>query len=38
MVKFILLCAAWMALSGKNRDDKAKYNIAEEIMNRKRRR
>ena len=38
MVKFLLLCVAWMALSGKKKGDAAKYNVAEEIMNGKRRR
>lgn len=38
MIKFLLMAAAWMAISGKMRGDKVKTSIAEEIMNRKRRR
>lgn len=35
MVKLILFCVAWMAVSGKMRSDKKKSDIADEIFNRK---
>lgn len=38
MIKLMLACLAWMTISGKMRGDKSKQNIADEIMNRKRKR